>query len=157
MIDLPENDIRDRHKPSWLVRTVNIVNEKSNETLINNTDKHRVKKAITKSANITSNIDKNENESVHSNDDLVNYKVGRLVMSILREFKVSNLLQRFEKVLVQNAKLSDLDVEDTHSPTLDNSIALSNHKIKSSQKANSDYANPHGKVLLFSNVLLKHK
>ena len=147
MIDLPENEVRDRHKSIGLVRFVNIAKEKSNQTLINNTDMHGVKKAITKSANITSNVEKHENQSVHSNDDLVNYKVGRLVMSILREFKVSNLLERFEKVLVQNAKISDLEVEDTHSPTPENSIALSNHKIKSSQKDNPDYANQQGKVL----------
>ena len=41
-------------------------------------------------------------KSSSEEEDVVNYKVGRLVMSILREFKVSNILERFEKVLIQN-------------------------------------------------------
>ena len=48
---------------------------------------------------------------------------------------------------LDSAKISDLAVEDTYSLTPENSIALSNHKIKSSQKDNSDYANQQGKVL----------
>ena len=61
-------------------------------------------------------------------EDVVNYKVGRLVMSILKEFKVGNILERFEKVLVENVKTPDSKIDKELSPSTVPSVRASHYK-----------------------------
>ena len=136
MIDLPENEVQGRMKSIRLVRFINVAKNQVNQTITENENKKSAKNVVSNRVNNTSNVEENQIKDIPNSDDLVNYKVGRLVMSILREFKVSNLLERFEKVLVQNAKISGLEMDEIQSPTTESSTSLSNHKIRSSQQGN---------------------
>ena len=107
MIDLPENEILENEKPKWLTRVIDVATKTSNQTLLNDPNTKVEKNAATNSANTAGENGQKENSSATNDDEMVNYKVGRLVMSILREFQVANLLDRFEKVLVQNINNPD--------------------------------------------------
>ena len=148
MIDLPENEIREKHKPLGLVGFVNVLKAQNNQTVHENKNKFPVKKAVydTVSNTTTSNVTKEKNDEVQDNneEDLVNYKVGRLVMSILKEFKVSTLLERFEKVLVENANISENENEETKLPNSKNSVPISDRRKKVVRKENPNYANHRG-------------
>ena len=151
MIDLPENEVRERHKPMDLFRFVNALKEQNNQT--NNANSSKNRKVEGKSTNATSNVEGEENESTNEdNEELVNYKVGRLVMSILKEFKVSNILERFENVLVENVKISDPTVKDI--PPVNTKTSLK-HKRKTSKK--SKHANHRDSKLLCTLQSLKNK
>ena len=83
MIDIPENDIRQRMDPIGLVRFVNVLKGKQ---LRNSTDiesKYGSKKLIDKNSNFSNDTKEDDNKD---DEDLVNYKVGRLVMSILKDY-----------------------------------------------------------------------
>ena len=136
MIDLPENEVQGRMKSIRLVRFINVAKNQVNQTITENENKKSAKNVVSNRVNNTSNVEENQIKDIPNSDDLVNYKVGRLVMSILREFKVSNLLERFEKVLVQNAKISGLEMDEIQSPATESPTSLSNHKIRSSQQGN---------------------
>ena len=148
MIDLPENEIREKHKPIGLVGFVNVLKTQSNQTVLENKNKFPAKKlAHDKDMNVTTTyIKEDKNYEIQNNDeeDLVNYKVGRLVMSILKEFKVSTLLQRFEKVLVENANISENEIEETQLPYPKKSVPMSDRRKKVVRKDFPNYANHRG-------------
>ena len=148
MIDLPENEIREKHKPLGLVGFVNVLKAQNNQTVPGNKNTFPVKKVVYDNGlnNTASSVTKDKIDEVEDNneEDLVNYKVGRLVMSILKEFKVSTLLERFEKVLVENANISENEIEDTISPHRKNSVPMSDRRKKVVRKENPNYANHRG-------------
>ena len=147
MIDLPENEIREKHKAIGLVGLVNVLKGQNNQTFPENKGDFEVRKAIHGGTNITkTNVkeEKNDNFLNSNEDDSVNYKVGRLVMSILKEFKVATILQKFEKVLVENANISENEIDDTKASNAENSVIMSDLNRKVVEKKDSNYANHRG-------------
>ena len=150
MLDIPESDIRQKHDPIGLVRFVNVLKNKSVKNATVNEARYGSKTIVDKD---TTNTDNNKVEALNDDEDLVNYKVGRLVMSILKEFQVSTLLEKFEKVLVQNANIIE-DLPSTKNTsniekikdTNDVSPTSKNKKIRS-KNIKSNYANHRGKIL----------
>ena len=149
MIDHPENEISEKLQPTGLLRIFNALTAQNNQTVPENEVEFRVNKVVhDKDLNTTtSDIIERKNDEVLDNneEDLVNYKVGRLVMSILKEFKVSTLLQKFEKVLVENANISENEIQDTKSPNPKNSVPMSDRRKKVVRKEHPNYANHRGK------------
>ena len=139
MLDLPENEIRESHKINGLIGFVNLLKDQNNQTL--SFSSHAQKQKIGGEPNvigsdfkykrIRNKEDQNEEEEKmeeEESEDVVNYKVGRLVMSILKEFKVGNILERFEKVLVENVKTPDSKIDKELSPSTVPSITASHYK-----------------------------
>ena len=139
MLDLPENEIRESHKINGLIGFVNLLKDQNNQTLLfSNYDK---KQKIDGDPNVIGSafqykkIEKQEDQNEEQDkmeeeesEDVVNYKVGRLVMSILKEFKVGNILERFEKVLVENVKTPDSKIDKELSPSTVPSVTASHYK-----------------------------
>ena len=151
MIDIPENDIRQRMDPIGLVRFVNVLKGKK---VTNSTDvesKYGSKKLIDKNSKDSNNTKEDDNKD---DEDLVNYKVGRLVMSILKEFQVSALLEKFEKVLVENVDIDEEDSETHDTTKLENDLGIneksttSYNKKNYSKKKKSNYSNHRGIYIL---------
>ena len=139
MLDLPENEIRESHKINGLIGFVNLLKDQNNQTL--SFSSHAQKQKIGGEPNvigsdfkykrIRNKEDQNEEEEKmeeEESEDVVNYKVGRLVMSILKEFKVGNILERFEKVLVENVKTPDSKIDKAPSPSNVPSVTSSHYK-----------------------------
>ena len=139
MLDLPENEIRGSHKINGLIGFVNLLKDQNNQTL--SFTNHAQKQKIGGEPNVIGGAfqyqkiknkeDQNEEEEKmeeEESEDVVNYKVGRLVMSILKEFKVGNILERFEKVLVQNVKTLDSKMDKELSPSTVPSVTASHYK-----------------------------
>ena len=139
MLDLPENEIRGSHKINGLIGFVNLLKDQNNQTL--SFSNHAQKQKIDVDPNVIGSAfkykktenkeDQNEEEEKteeEESEDVVNYKVGRLVMSILKEFKVGNILERFEKVLVENVKTPDSKIDKELSPITVPSVTASHYK-----------------------------
>ena len=139
MLDLPENEIRESHKINGLIGFVNLLKDQNNQTL--SFSNHAQKQKIGGEPNmigsafkynkIENDEDQNEKEEKTEEEEseaVVNYKVGRLVMSILKEFKVGNILERFEKVLVENVKTPDSKIDKELSPSTVPSVTASHYK-----------------------------
>ena len=137
MIDLPENEILENEKPKWLTRVIDVATKNNNQTSLNDFNTKVEKNTATNNANTTGENDQKENSSATNDDDMVNYKVGRLVMSILREFQVANLLDRFEKVLVQNINHPDIPPDVLPSSTKPD-IKVTEHTFRKHIPENSE-------------------
>ena len=151
MIDIPESDIRQKHDPIGLVRFVNVLKNKSAKNSTENEARYGSKTIVDKDTKGTAS---NKVEALNDDEDLVNYKVGRLVMSILKEFQVSTLLEKFEKVLVQNANIIE-DLPTTKNTSNIEKIENTNDVSTTSKNKNihsknikSNYANHRGKFLM---------
>ena len=151
MIDIPENDIRQRMDPIGLVRFVNVLKGKKVRNSTDTESKYGSKKLIDKNSN-DSNDTKEEDDK--DDEDLVNYKVGRLVMSILKEFQVSALLEKFEKVLVENVDIGEEDSETHDTTKIENDLGINEKSTTSynkktySKKKKSNYSNHRGIYIL---------
>jgi len=154
MLDIPESDIRQKHDPIGLVRFVNVLKNKS---VKNSTESEARYGSKTIVKNDSKSTDNNGVEALNDDEDLVNYKVGRLVMSILKEFQVSTLLEKFEKVLVQNANImEDLPTAKNTSKIekikdTDDASKISKNKKTHIKNIKSNYANHRGRILNDSN------
>ena len=151
MIDIPENDIRQRMDPIGLVRFVNVLKGKKVRNSTDIESKYGSKKLIDKNSNDSNDIKEEDNKD---DEDLVNYKVGRLVMSILKEFQVSALLKKFEKVLVENVDINEEDSETDDTTKLENDLGINEKSTTSynkktySKKKKSNHSNHRGIYIL---------
>lgn len=147
MIDVPESDIRQKPAPIGLVRFVNVLRGKKIRNTTNSESRYGSKKVVDKN---TKNTDDTNVEAVDDDEEIVNYKVGRLVMSILKEFQVSTLLEKFEKVLVENVNIDEEDLEKRNSSRIEIDTSIDDlHTISSNEKAyskkkKSNYVNHRG-------------
>ena len=147
MIDIPENDIRQRMDPIGLVRFVNVLKGKKVRNSTDTESKYGSKKLIDRNSNDSKDTKEEDNKD---DEDLVNYKVGRLVMSILKEFQVSALLEKFEKVLVENVDIGEEDSEIHDTTKLENDLGINEKSTASynkktySKKKKSNYSNHRG-------------
>ena len=152
MIDIPENDIRQRMDPIGLVRFVNVLKGKQFRNSTDIESKYGSKKLIDKNSNYSNDTKEEDNKD---DEDLVNYKVGRLVMSILKEFQVSALLEKFEKVLVENVDIDEEDSETHDTTKLENDLGINEKSTPSynkktySKKKKSKYSNHRGIYILY--------
>ena len=159
MLDTPESDIRQKHDPIGLVNFVNVLKNKSVKNSNDNEARYGSKTIVDKDTKSTA---KNKIEALDDEEDLVNYKVGRLVMSILKEFQVSTLLEKFEKVLVQNANIIE-DLPSTKNTSKIEKIkdtkdisTTSKNKKTHSKNIKSNYANHRGTIFKTSSRSCLH-